>query len=242
MTGTPLIEADGLRLARGGREIFHIERFALAPGEVLALVGPNGAGKSSLLLTLALLEPPTGGSIRFAGVPVRNGNLLAFRRRLALVFQDALLLDMPVLANLLIPLRFRGLGRREAAARAEAWLDRLGIRHLAKHPARTLSGGEAQRTSLARALALEPELLLLDEPFSSLDYPTRKKLLDDLGAILAKLQTATLFVTHDYTEIPRIAGRVAVLHQGRILRTGTVREVFGDDLADRRIRAPWEED
>lgn len=237
---SPMIEAENLRLKLSGRDILAIGSVSLQRREVLALVGPNGSGKSSLLLTLALLQRPTEGRVIFDGIPAENGNLLKLRRRMAVVFQDALLLDTTVRANLAIPLRIRGFSRKEVAARTERWLRRFGIEHLARRPARDLSGGEAQRTSLARAFALEPEVLFLDEPFASLDYPTRKALLGDLGRILRDMNMTTLFVTHDYTEIPHLARQVAVLYEGRIIKSGPVREVFGDELLDRRVQVPWE--
>ncbi len=237
---SPLIAAENLRLSFSGREVFAIASLALRRGQVLALVGPNGAGKSSLLLTLALLQQPTEGRITFDGTPVGNNNLLKLRRRMAVVFQEALLLDTTVRANITIPLRIRGISSRDIAARTDRWLRRFGIEHLARRPARTLSGGEAQRTSLARAFAMEPEVLFLDEPFASLDYPTRKALLGDLGPILQDMNMTTLFVTHDYTEIPYLARQVAVLFEGRIIKSGPVREVFGDELLDRKVSVPWE--
>lgn len=239
---TPTLEAHNLQLILSDKEIFKLEHLVLRKGEVLALVGPNGAGKSSLLLTLALLQRPTAGTIRIDGVHAGNGNLLAMRRRMALVFQDALLLDTTVTRNITIPLRIRGLSRKEAIHRCERWLDRFGVAHLAKRPARILSGGEAQRTSLARAFAMEPELLFLDEPFAALDYPTRKLLLGELGSILQEMNMTTLFVTHDYTEIPYLARQVAVLFEGRIIKYGSIREVFGDEILDRRVWVPWERD
>jgi tungstate transport system ATP-binding protein len=236
----PTLAAENLRLNRAGQEIFHIENLALHKGEVLALVGPNGAGKTSLLLTLALLQLPTSGNLAYNGVAAGNGNLLALRRRSAVVFQDALLLDTTVSRNVMIPLRIRGVPKDEAAERAKRWLDRFGIAHLATRKARRLSGGEAQRTSLARAFALEPEFLFLDEPLGALDYPTRKALLNELGQILRDMKMTTLFVTHDFTEIPYLASMVAVLYEGRIVKYGTVSEVFGEDLLESKVWTPWE--
>ena len=118
-----------------------------------------------------------------------------------------------------IPLRIRGVSRNEAAARADKWLRRFQVDHLARRKARQLSGGEAQRTSLARAFALEPEMLFLDEPFTALDYPTKKMLLNEMGQILKDMSITTLFVTHDYTEIPFLASEVVVLNGGRIFQT-----------------------
>lgn len=241
MMAEHLIAAKDLRLRLDGRDIFHIPEFALQRGEVLALVGPNGSGKSSLLLTLALLQEPTEGTVRFDGRPAGRDNALALRRRMALVFQDALLLDATVRRNLMIALRLRGVTGRDAEQRANRWLDRFGIAHLASRKARRLSGGEAQRTSLARAFALEPEVLFLDEPFASLDYPTRRSLLGELGKLLKDMNMTTLFVTHDYTEIPYLADRVMVLYEGRIIKTGSVRQVFGDQIVERKVWAPWED-
>jgi tungstate transport system ATP-binding protein len=235
----PLV-VENLSLSRAGQQIFHIEKLALHRGEVLALVGPNGAGKTSLLLTLALLQPPTGGNLTFNGVAVSNGNVLPLRRRMAVVFQDALLLDTTVFRNVMIPLRIRGVPNDEAKGRAQKWLDRFGIAHLGRRKARHLSGGEAQRTSLARAFALEPEFLFLDEPLGALDYPTRKALLSELGQILKDMNMTTLFVTHDFTEIPYLASMVAVLYEGRMVKYGTIREVFGEELLESKAWTPWE--
>ncbi|MCU0587181.1 MAG: ATP-binding cassette domain-containing protein [Syntrophobacteraceae bacterium] len=238
--GETMVGVEDLRLELGGRQIYHIDRLAIRRAEVLALVGPNGAGKSSLLLTLALLQKPTSGTVEIDGEAARNGNALGLRRKMAVVFQQALLLDMTVRQNLLAALRIRGIPRREALERVAYWLDRFGISSLAQRPARVLSGGEAQRASLARAFALEPRVLLLDEPFAALDYPTRKALLNDLGGLLSEMSMTALFVTHDYTEIPYLAERVAVLHQGRIVKDGSLREVFGEDMLKRSLWAPWE--
>lgn len=235
-----MLAVENLCLNLSGREIFHIEKLALPKGQVTALVGPNGSGKTSLLLTLALLQPATSGTIYFDGAVVNGGSPLGLRRRMALVFQEALLLDTTVHRNLTIPLRIRGASHAEAAARAEKWLIRFEIGHLARRKARQLSGGEAQRASLARAFALEPEILFLDEPFTALDYPTRKALLNDLGQLLKDMNITTLFVTHDYTEIPFLASEVAVLNDGRIVKHGTVREILGDEILQRGIWAPWE--
>jgi tungstate transport system ATP-binding protein len=235
-----MIRAENLHLAMNGRDIFHIADVTLYKGEVLALVGPNGAGKSSLLLTLALLKAPTGGAIRIDGEIANNGNTLRLRRRMAVVFQEPLLLDLSVQQNIMAPLRIRGVPRREAAERTTRWLEQFGIDRLARRPARCLSGGEAQRASLARAFALEPEILFLDEPFAALDYPTRKALLNELGGLLEDMNITTLFVTHDYGEIPYLAKRVAVLHEGRIFKEGDILEVFGEEILKCSMWVPWE--
>lgn len=236
-----MLAVTNLRRANSHTEIFHVQSFALEKGETVALVGPNGAGKTTFLLTLALLQPPSTGTIEIDGTVAGPDNLLALRRRMAVVFQESLLLDMSVLANLTTALRTRRVPRGQALARAEKWLDVFGISHLAKRQARLLSGGEAQRTSLARAFALQPDILFLDEPFASLDYPTRNALLKDFGQILKGMRVTTLFVTHDYTEIPFLAEKTAVMYQGRITRCGSNGEIFGEHLLERKSWVPWED-
>lgn len=235
----PLLVAKNLQRTNSQRPIFSVEYFSIDRGETIALVGPNGAGKTTFLLTLALLHPAESGTIELDGVPAGPTNCLALRRRMAVVFQDSLLLDMSVLSNLTTALRIRKVPRKEALSRAGKWLDVFGIGRLANRQARALSGGEAQRTSLARAFALEPDLLFLDEPFAALDYPTRNSLLQELGRILKGMNTTALFVTHDYTEIPFLAERTAVMFDGRIVKVGSNQEIFGEDFLERKSWIPW---
>ena len=218
----------GLRdivVERAGRPILEVQSLDVFPGEVLAVVGPNGAGKSTLLHVMALLEQPTRGHVLFDGQPL-SGSYLAHRRRIAVVFQEALLLDTTVEGNVRSGLALRGVPRDQQQPRASKWLERFGIAGLARRSARTLSGGEAQRASLARALVLEPEALLLDEPFAALDTPSRDALIDDLDRALAQTNAATVFVTHDRAEALRLGHRLAVLIGGRIRQVGTPEEVF----------------
>jgi tungstate transport system ATP-binding protein len=204
-------------------------------GELLAVVGPNGAGKSTLVQVMALLERPAQGQVLFDGEPVRR-NVLPYRRRMAVVFQEPLLLDTSVESNVRTGLSLRGVPREEQTRRAAEWMERFGIAHLARRSARTLSGGEAQRTSLARALALEPEVLILDEPFAALDAPTRAALIDDLAGILGASRITTVFVTHDRSEALRLGDRVAVLMTGRVRQIGPPEQVFSAP-ADEEVAA-----
>lgn len=235
----PLLVAKNLRRVNSTREIFNIDYFSLNAGETIALIGPNGAGKTTFLLTLALLQQPTSGTIELDGVTAGPSNFLQLRRRMAVVFQEPLLLDLSVLGNLTTALRIRRVPRKTAVSRAQKWLDLFGVAHISSQRARSLSGGEAQRTSLARAFALEPDLLFLDEPFASLDYPTRNSLLNDLGKILREMKMTTLFVTHDYSEIPFLAEKTAVLYEGRIKKYGSNQEIFGQDFFQRNRWSPW---
>lgn len=221
-----ILAVDDLLVKREGTAILDIARLEVRAGEVLALIGPNGAGKSTLLLTLALLLPPARGRVLFGGRVVARADELETRRKMALVLQDPLLLHGTVGSNIAAGLRFRGMGREEIERRVDRWAERLGIGHLKARSSRRLSGGEAQRASLARALAIEPEVLLLDEPFSALDAPTRAGLLHDLHDLLAETGVTTVFVTHDLDEALLLGDRVAVLIGGRVRQVGAPEQVF----------------
>lgn len=215
-----------LTVIKGSRRILDIEALDVYESETLVILGPNGSGKSTLLQVIALLESSDTGDILVDGKRV-DTDVLAWRRRMALVFQEPLLLDTSVEQNVRSGLSIRGVSRGERAKRVRDWLDRFGITGLASRSARTLSGGEAQRTSIARALVLEPELLLLDEPFAALDAPTKQTLIDDFERVVAQAGTTTILVTHDRGEALRLGHRVAVLIEGRIRQIGSAPDVFG---------------
>ncbi len=206
--------------------VLDVPTLDVMPGELLAIMGPNGSGKSTLLRVLGLLERPQAGSVHFHGKPVDAGDALAERRRIATVFQEPLLADATAADNVALGLRFRGVGADVIAPRVAAWLDRLGVGALGARQARTLSGGEAQRVALARALVLEPEVLLLDEPFAGLDSPSRTALIADLGRVLRQHCVTTVLVTHDRGEARALADRVGVLIDGTIQQVDTVARVF----------------
>lgn len=211
-----------------GQTALCVDALAVQRGETLGLVGHNGSGKSTLLRILGLLVAPSQGQVWFDGelVEYRAGRLLELRRRMADVLQEPLLCRMSVFNNVALGLRFRGCSRPETERRVGAWLERLRIGHLRDRPAREISGGEAQRTSLARALVLEPEVLFLDEPFAALDPPTRAALIEEFLEILAETRTTTLFSTHDWHEASCLGDRLAVLSGGKIVQLGTPEEIF----------------
>ena len=221
-----LLTLENLDVRYGDAQILQVPSLAVYPGEVLAIIGPNGAGKSTLLRVMGLLEQPTQGRVFFRGRDVTQENGLTVRRRMASVFQEPLLLTASVYDNAALGLRLRGLDRHSIERRVQPWLKRLGINHLVRRRARSLSGGEAQRTSLARALALDPEILLLDEPFSPLDPPTRGGLLLDLECILRETGITTVFVTHDRDEAFMLGDHVAVLIDGEIYQVGAAADVL----------------
>ncbi|WP_054522604.1 ABC transporter ATP-binding protein [Thermanaerothrix daxensis] len=220
----PLLEVHRLCVPRNAHFAVQVERLTVYAGETLVLIGPNGAGKTTLLLGLARILKATQGSLRLNGEEIRDD--LTYRRHLGLVLQDALLVSTTVWNNVALGLRFRGLPAAEIRQRTRRWLERLGVAHLAGRPATQLSGGEARRVSLARALALEPTLLLLDEPFAGLDAPTRERLREDFHAILSETRTTAILVTHELEEACTLATRVAVMLAGRVVQVGPVQEVF----------------
>lgn len=178
---------------------------ALSPGEITALVGPSGCGKSTALRLLAGLESPTRGEVRRT---IRRGES-------AVVFQAPTLAPwLSARDNVALPLELSGLPRREARARAEAALARVGLAAAAGSRPAQLSGGMAMRVSLARALVTEPRLLLLDEPFAALDEITRRALADDVLRLWAETRPAIVFVTHSVEEAVYMASRVVVFSRG----------------------------
>jgi tungstate transport system ATP-binding protein len=225
MTDT-LLSLHNLLVEREGRRILELEQLELRQGEVMAVIGPNGAGKSTLMMAIGGLIPLQAGEIRFGGKSVQPFHDLAFRRRLAMVMQSPLLLHASVFANVAAGLKFRQVQPDQIRSRCEEWLAKLSISHLKDRSAQKLSGGEAQRVSLARALVLQPDLMLLDEPFSALDAPTRAQILYDLKQLLHSSHLTTLFVTHDLDEALALADRVAVVMNGRLRQVGSPREVF----------------
>lgn len=229
---TPLLEVRELSVQRGGVTVLEISSFSVLPEEKVGIIGPNGSGKSTLLLSLAHLIPFRKGTVLFRGEPVERSGELAFRRRIAMVFQEPLLFDTTVIQNVAEGLRIRGEKRSRALERAEESLALFNILHLKDRSAHKLSGGEAQRVSLARAFATRPDLIILDEPFSSLDLPTRITIAEELGEILHRSKTAAVIATHDRIEALRIVERLAVIDGGRIVQQGRPDEVIASPAND----------
>lgn len=235
---SPVLSAMDVQVVKGKKIILNIDAVQVFPGEVLALIGPNGAGKSTLLSVLAALEFPARGTVLHLGQPITRRNALAFRRKAALVFQEPLLLDGSALDNVMLGLNLRG--RKEGARRkALEWMDRFGVAHLAAQPAYTLSAGEAQRVSLARAIVLEPEILLMDEPFSSVDVISRQGLIEVFKNVRKASGTTTVLVTHDFREVSALANRVIVLDQGSVDTEGTPEEIAAHPKWGTLSATPW---
>jgi tungstate transport system ATP-binding protein len=222
-----ILEVKGLRVSRGGVLVLDIQELAIQAGEFLSIIGPNGTGKTTLLLSLAGLVKRESGELRFLGRVVENGDeLLAYRRRLAMVFQDPLLFDSTVYDNVAAGMKIRRIGRARIRPVVEENLALFGIAHLASRSARKISGGEAQRTSLARAFATDPEMIFLDEPFASLDPPTKESIIEDLGNAMRVKRTTAIMATHDRIDSLRLSKRIAVMDGGKIIQVGPPEEVM----------------
>jgi ABC-type sulfate/molybdate transport systems ATPase subunit len=213
MAAGPVLTASALAVGRGGRAVAEAIELELRRGELVAVLGPNGAGKSTLLATLAGLLAPVAGSVRVDG-------------RVAAALQAPALARRSVRANVESALGWWGVARAERPARARAALERLSVAELADRPAGSLSGGEARRVHLARAIALEADALLLDEPFAGLDAPTRAALLRDAAEVLRDPDRATFVVLHDRAEAWALADRLIVLLDGRMAAAGEPRAVL----------------
>lgn len=217
-----------VRLRRGGFALdaaLHVK-----DGQVLAVLGPNGSGKTSVLYALAGLVPLTEGLITVAGqtwdCPSEGRFVAPADRSVGLVFQDYRLFPhLSVLDNVAFPGRMRGADRRTARRAAAGWLDRVGLSGLAQRRPSELSGGQAQRTALARALATEPQMLLLDEPLAALDAATRLEIRSELQEHLSDFPGPCVVVTHDPLDALVLADRILVLEHGRVTQQGPPAEV-----------------
>jgi molybdate transport system ATP-binding protein len=217
-----------VRLRRGQLDLD--VKLAVEPGELVVLVGPNGAGKSTLLRAIGGLLAIDSGRVELDGEllddPETDHFVPARQRSIGVVFQDRLLFDhMSILDNVAFGLRSRGTRRRQAHRAARDWLERLGLAELAGSRPPQLSGGQAQRVALGRALAFKPRLLLLDEPFAALDATTRVEVRRDLRRHLATLDTPKIVVTHDPVEAVTIADRIVVLEAGHVTQDGVPDDV-----------------
>jgi len=222
-----LMKAEHIVLRRGGVIVLDIPEMHVRPGRILALIGPNGAGKSTLLLMLAGLLKPQQGKIYFQGKSVGTiEELSMLRRHVSVVFQEPLLLNSSVFENVALGLKFRDIGREERRSRVRKSLEYFGISHLAERSALALSGGEARRVSLARAFAIEPQILLLDEAFNSLDPPSRETIIEDLKQILEETKITAVLALHDREETLRLAQDVCVMNNGKIVQSGTTAQIF----------------
>jgi multiple sugar transport system ATP-binding protein len=198
---------------------------AIEKGEFVVLLGPSGCGKTTTLRMIAGLESPTEGTITVAGRDVTR--LRPGDRNIAFVFQlFALYPHLSAYDNIAFPLRAAGLAKAEVVRKVEGTMQRLGILHLAHRKPRTLSGGDQQRVSLARAMVREPAAFLMDEPLGTLDADQREHTRAQLRALHNELGATTVFVTHDQLEAMSLADKIAIMRDGRLQQFAPPREVY----------------
>ncbi|GGJ24338.1 ABC transporter ATP-binding protein [Deinococcus roseus] len=199
--------------------------FSMQDGEALAILGPSGCGKSTLLRILAGLEHPDQGEVWWDDLEITT--LPPEKRFFSLVFQDyALFPHLNVLGNVMFGLIERKMPRKAAEQQALQWLEKVNLQGLEKRKTTELSGGQQQRVSFARALAVNPRLLLLDEPFSNLDQQLREEVQNELLSTLRETQNSTILVTHDQQEAFKLASRIVLMREGQIEQMGTPTDLY----------------
>ncbi|TES84714.1 MAG: ABC transporter ATP-binding protein [Dehalococcoidia bacterium] len=223
-----LIETLNIGQKYGGQDVLKDVSLDIEAGEVFALIGPTGAGKTTLLRLLDLLETPAAGSIRFDGrdVTANKSLRLKARRRMAFVLQKPVVFNMSVYDNVACGLKWRKEKEPALRQRVNQALELSGMAQYAKRNARTLSGGETQRVAIARALAIAPEVLFLDEPTANLDPVSTAKIEEVLAHIIAEGKTTVVMATHNMSQGQRLAGRIGVMMNGRLLQMGSPGDIF----------------
>ena len=210
---------------RAGRFSLEDISFTVDKGETLVVLGPTGAGKTVLLELIAGIRTPRGGTVRFDDVDLTYEP--PERRKVGLVYQDYLLFPhLTVADNIAYGLRVSGMRSHEARIKVQEIALKFGIEHLLERRTRNLSGGEQQRTAIARTLVTEPKILLLDEPFSAVDPNTKDQLMREMSDMLESFDMPVVYVTHDQVEAAEMADRIAVMNEGRIVQVDTPEGVF----------------
>lgn len=220
-----ILNVKDLKKTYDGKCVLQGSTFNVESGEFLSILGPSGCGKTTTLRLLIGLETPDSGTIKLEGEDITHAPAAA--RQMGIVFQDyALFENMSVLQNVTYPLRFKKDLAGNAEDIAKAALQKIGLAgHMTKH-VNELSGGQQQRVSIARTLALNPKIILFDEPMSALDVETRLALRADLKRIQAELGTTMVYITHDQEEAFALSGRIMVMNDGIIHQIGTPEEIL----------------
>ena len=227
----PILEVRDLRKTYGDREILHGTSFDVHEGEFLSILGPSGCGKTTTLRLLIGLETPDGGTITSRGLDLTT--LPPSKRGMGIVFQDyALFENMTVVENVEYPLSFQPELKTNKSQVARDLLARVGLADQLDKRVSQLSGGQQQRVSIARTLALNPSIILFDEPMSALDVETRLALRADLKKIQGEFGTTMVYITHDQEEAFALSDRIMVMHDGAIEQIGTPEELLSDPASD----------
>ena len=228
-----MLELEGVRKAFRGSEVLHGVDASFERG-VTVVIGPSGSGKSTLLRLLAGLEVPDTGTVASGGTVLEPSRMLAHRRRLGYVIQEGgLFPHLTARRNITLMARYlkRDADWIESRLRTLADMTHLPLPLLGRYPSE-LSGGERQRVALVRALMLEPDILLLDEPLGALDPLVRFDLMPELAAVFRELNNVVVFVTHDLAEAEYFADRMMLVHEGRIVQRGTYADLMERPASD----------
>ena len=225
---TPIIETVELGQRLSGQDVLRNINLRINRGEVIALIGPTGSGKTTLLRLLDLIDLPTQGKVYFNGTDVTEstGQRLEARRRMAFVLQKPVVFNTSVHDNVAYGLKWRGMSRDSIRKRVDEVVEMVGMVDFRRKNARTLSGGEMQKVAIARAIATEPEVLLLDEPTANLDPVSLMKTEELISDIIQRYQTTIVMATHDMSQGQRLAEKVGILLNGEMLQTGAWQEAF----------------
>ena len=223
-----LIETRDLCQTYGERDILKKINLRVERGEVLALIGPTGAGKTTLLRLVDLIDTPASGKVYFDGVDTTASARmrLEVRRRMAFVLQKPTVFNTSVYDNIAYALKWRGENKSSIHEKVSSILQMVGLAEYRHRNARTLSGGEVQRVAVARALAMKPKLLLLDEPTANLDPISAARVEELITDIIKRHITTVIMATHDMSQGQRLADRIGVLMNGELLQTGSAKEIF----------------
>lgn len=222
----PAFVLKDIMVERNKKTILNIKEMSIAAGQIHAVIGPNGAGKTTLLRVLNLLQAPKQGEIKYFGKNITTAEKLVTQRDMAMVFQKPAIFSGDVLYNVALGLKLRGMSRQEVKIRALAALDKVGLKDFAKRQAGSLSGGEAQRMALARAMVLNPKVLLLDEPTANLD-PANVALFEDIiKQVHAETGSTIIIVTHNLYQAKRVSQQSIFINKGRIMEQSPTDRLF----------------
>jgi len=221
-----LIELENISKTYGNNTVLKQVNLHIQEGEVFSLLGPNGSGKTTLLRIMAGIEKPTSGEMRFKGAKVGDGNLNDLRLKTTMVFQKTALFNTSVYKNIAYGLRLRERSKKETDQKVREVLKTVKLEGYEKRPAKKLSGGEQQRVALARALALDTEVLLLDEPTANVDPKNVSIIEDVLSWVNREKKTTMVVATHNMFQAETLAKRAALLLEGKIVKVGAPQEIF----------------
>lgn len=237
----PILEMIDVQYRVQNKVVLDIPSFELYDGDFLGIMGPNGAGKSTFLKLLTFLDSPSEGVVLYRSEKWTAKTIpLPLRRNFSVALQQSLLLQGTVFENVAIGLKLRKEPKEVVKKKVTEMLELFEISHLAFKSSHQLSGGEAQRVNLARALVIQPEVLYLDEPFSALDFPTKMKLIEDFQKIVKLTKTTTVFISHDLFEIQSLSNRLLFLMEGKIQQAGATNTVLQNPThVTAKFLFPW---